>query len=388
MTDDRGHFSIANVPKGSRKFAAQHDVIDALGMSGITASANVTDGAEPVRLVVPSFSKLWAYACGRPAPATDSGMVFGTVHPGAKRFTRATVAVSWVDVAPKGMTVNQTQKILQVDTDSTGGFALCGVPTGAPLTIKAEADSVESGTFDVDPLQSERVMRRDLTITSRNGVAISGRVISDSTGAPIAGADVILDELYQSARTSPTGEFLLPGVPAGTHLLRIRRPGFTELSARFDVEDTDLRTPDLIVPRVSDSDAPIVATRASISPEQLMPIFTAARQAGKGYFVTRDQLDASQGRPVPELMQQWPGVKVVRSRDGHYALMTQREKGVLSALCRVPAFVNDGLEPEFDINDFQAQQLEAIAYYPAGMVPKEYDIVKSKCGVLTVITRR
>jgi hypothetical protein len=68
--------------------------------------------------------------------------------------------------------------------------------------------------------------------------------------------------------------------------------------------------------------------------------------------------------------------------------MTQREKGVLSALCRVPAFVNDGLEPEFDINDFQAQQLEAIAYYPAGMVPKEYDIVKSKCGVLTVITRR
>src|SRR3954468_13787930 len=150
MTDDKGHFSISNVPKGQRRFVAQHDAIDALGMSGITANANVDDGKDPVRLVVPSFGKLWSLACGRAAPS-DSGFVFGTIRPGAKRFSKATVAVSWVDLVSRGAAVAQNQKMLEVDTDSTGGFAICGVPLENAMTIKAVADSVESGTFDVDP---------------------------------------------------------------------------------------------------------------------------------------------------------------------------------------------------------------------------------------------
>src|SRR4051812_7896466 len=100
MTDDKGRFSIANVPNGQRRFSAQHDVIDALGMSGIVASANVTDGKDPVRLVVPSFGKLWSFACGRPAPS-DSGFIFGTVRPGVNRLTKGTVAVSWVDLVSR-----------------------------------------------------------------------------------------------------------------------------------------------------------------------------------------------------------------------------------------------------------------------------------------------
>jgi hypothetical protein len=385
MTDEQGRFTIANVPKGQRRLAAQHDVIDALGMSGITASTNVTDGKEPVQLVVPSFNRLWSYACGRPVPAGDTGFVFGTVRPGEKRFAKSTVAVSWVEIAPKGIDVRVNQKTLHVDTDSTGGFAVCGVPTGASLSITATADSASSGTFDLDPIQSERVLRRDLTIAGKNP-SVSGRVIADSTGAPIAGADVILDEMYQSARTNLLGEFVLAGVPPGSHLIRVNSQGFADRNGRFDVEAADMRTPDIILPKAGSDPEPTTVTRAQISPDQLLAIFNAARSKGRGYFITRAQFDSFPGRAVPEMMMQWPGVKVVRLR-ASYALMTKRT-GPMSPVCQVLAFVNDGFEPNFDLNDFQATQLEAIAYYPVGMIPKEYDVVNAKCGVLTVITRR
>src|SRR5690349_11553544 len=78
VTDSAGRFLIENVPAGTYRFAAQHDVIDAIGMSAIGASAKITDGKEMVRLYVPSFNQLWKVVCG-PTPPTDpdSGFVFG-----------------------------------------------------------------------------------------------------------------------------------------------------------------------------------------------------------------------------------------------------------------------------------------------------------------------
>jgi len=388
MTDDRGRFTIANVPAGQRRFVAQHDVIDALGLSGITANANVTDGKDPVRLTVPSFDKLWSFACGRPA-SSDSGFIFGSVRRGAKPFKKATVAVSWVDLVSRGVAVAQNQKMLEVDTDSTGEYAICGVPLENPLTIKAIADSAESGTFDIDPIQADRVMRRDLKITAKKGVLVTGRVVVDSANAPLVQADVVIEDLNQTVKTNDRGEFGFEGVPAGSHVFRVRRVGFAEQSARIDVEDDDVRAPDIVVSKVTKLDSTVVTAKA-IPHDQAMEIFETTRKLGLGKFMTRLALDSLQGRPLTDVIGQWNGLQVIRTRDGHYLLLSKRgQQSAMGGSCRVATFVNGVIDRNFDLSDFQPDQIEAIAYYPGGAsVPKEYSILNTNCGVLTVITRR
>lgn len=76
--------------------------------------------------------------------------------------------------------------------------------------------------------------------------SVRGRVSSDGTKAYLQGADVAITELRLSAYTDREGEFLLVGVPVGTHQLRVNYTGFTTrtvavavspgATARLDVE--------------------------------------------------------------------------------------------------------------------------------------------------------
>src|SRR4051812_36406591 len=62
FSDATGNFTIDSVAPGSYRFVMQHDVLDSIGMSGVTARATVSDGALPVMIFVPSFETLWKAA--------------------------------------------------------------------------------------------------------------------------------------------------------------------------------------------------------------------------------------------------------------------------------------------------------------------------------------
>ncbi|HEY9229189.1 MAG TPA: carboxypeptidase-like regulatory domain-containing protein, partial [Gemmatimonadaceae bacterium] len=57
-------------------------------------------------------------------------------------------------------------------------------------------------------------------------------VIRDSTGAAIAGADVILTGTTRATRSDDAGRFTLPGVTPGAYRVWFRRLGYS--SAQFD----------------------------------------------------------------------------------------------------------------------------------------------------------
>jgi hypothetical protein len=169
----------------------------------------------------------------------------------------------------------------------------------------------------------------------------------------------------------------------------VRRVGFSEQSARIDVEDDDVRAPDIVVSKVTTLDSTVVTAKA-IPHDQAMAIFETTRKLGLGKFMTRSSLDSLQGRPLTDVIGQWNGLNVIRTRDGHYLLLSKRgQQSAMGSNCRVATFVNGVVDRNFDLSDFQPDQLEAIAYYPGGAsVPKEYSILNTNCGVLTVITRR
>jgi hypothetical protein len=176
VSDSMGRFVLPAVPRGTHRVIMQHDVLDAIGIPGAGAQVVVTGERDSVVIVVPSLSTLWRAACGTVAPASaDSGFVFGSVLHGSQAVPGATVAASWIDLyVDSTKAVRQKQKLMEVETDSSGTFALCGVPTSTGLSLRATIGNYGSVWIDVPPLDKERIARRDLAIIGL-GTAVSAR---------------------------------------------------------------------------------------------------------------------------------------------------------------------------------------------------------------------
>ena len=56
VTDRRGRFEIDSLLPGSHTFTMHHDALDSLGLTGVSARVEVTDGRSEIRLSVPSLA--------------------------------------------------------------------------------------------------------------------------------------------------------------------------------------------------------------------------------------------------------------------------------------------------------------------------------------------
>ena len=89
---------------------------------------------------------------------------------------------------------------------------------------------------------------------------LQGRVVDD-TGAPIAGATVVITSVGYSVRSDSSGTFLLAGTPGSTMHLIVRAPGFRQDTATVTLargrpvaRDFILRTTDYVPPEANPSD--------------------------------------------------------------------------------------------------------------------------------------
>jgi hypothetical protein len=166
VSDSVGRFILAAVPRGTHRVVMQHDVLDAIGMSAAGARAVVTGQGDSVIVAVPSYATLWRAACGgAPPSSTDSGFVYGTVLSRGQPVPKATVAASWIDLYQDSTkAVRQKQMLMEVEADSTGTYALCGVPTTTGLSVRATINNYVSVWSELLPLDKERIARKDLVI--------------------------------------------------------------------------------------------------------------------------------------------------------------------------------------------------------------------------------
>jgi hypothetical protein len=166
VSDSLGRFVLAAVPRGTHRVVMQHDVLDAIGMSAAGARAVVTGRGDSVIVAVPSYPTLWRTACGGTPPAsTDSGFVYGTVMSRGQAVPGATVSASWIDLFQDSTkAVRQKQMLMEVEADSTGTYALCGVPTTTGLSVRATINNYASVWAELLPLDKERIARKDISI--------------------------------------------------------------------------------------------------------------------------------------------------------------------------------------------------------------------------------
>jgi hypothetical protein len=133
------------------------------------------------------------------------------------------------------------------------------------------------------------------------------------TGQALQGAEVVFPELGRSARTDGLGEARLPGIPVGSHRIRVRFIGYAaaDTTLQFEADTTG------IVFRLERTAVKMDAVEVKADGPSRLRDFETRRLQGMGKFLTADQLAKEANREFGMVaMTRFPGLQVVHDGDG------------------------------------------------------------------------
>jgi hypothetical protein len=438
--DSLGRFQFDDVKPGKYRILAQHDVVDALGLGAVGTMITVDGRRSDIIVAIPSFATLWRAACGKAPPSSlDSGFVFGTAKGG--RGT-GKVEASWVDLdINKATGLSQKGWKLETKSDSSGNYALCGVPTTTGLSVRAVDDHGESGWVDVLPLSGARIARRDLQLAARNdttrrlaSASLRGRVLADSSRQPIPGADISIPELGLSVSANQAGDYVINDVAPGTRTVTVKRIGYAPLDRRVEFVPGKTIEETVTLQRIVVLDSMNVTARTRPIDEP-MRVFEENRKRGFGTFVTRTELDTKwRGMNLGSVMSQVQGLAILRGHGGESWVLAKRQPARPKCLSSVTSFAKKGetydarliacaraagfyvpdegenamgliigcyalvymdtkpmnpMKDPFDLSTIPVEQIEAVEWYSGvTQTPMEYTRFRTNCGVLVIHSRR
>jgi hypothetical protein len=230
-----------------------------------------------------------------------------------------------------------------------------------------------------------------------------GTVVADSSSAPVAGAEVLVEALRRSARVSEEGTFVLRALPAGVHVVTVRGVGFEPLVARVRAtgQPGDTVAADFALARRAVTLARVdvkAATTAARGAER-----TRARQNG-GAFVDRETLARSEQSTLSEVLRRVPGLNVQRiftPRGTINALASSRGGGPGSLRAQqavkwcyfqiyldgVRVYTPDMGDPP-DLDTFRPADYDAIEIYRGlAETPPAYGGTGAACGTVLLWSR-
>jgi hypothetical protein len=167
VTDREGRFAMLDVTPGRYRLSFTHPRFDTLGIVGPVVEVQASNAAEH-HLTMPNEDEIARSACSASA-ADPSGppatLVYGYVRDGSSPAVvpDATVTVAWRVSLPRGPTVGVRNEALEVQSDETGRYQLCGVPRDTQLTVRATRGTRRATEERVDALVSA-VTRFDIDL--------------------------------------------------------------------------------------------------------------------------------------------------------------------------------------------------------------------------------
>jgi hypothetical protein len=382
VTDARGRFRIDSLSTGTYTFAMQHDVLDSIGFSGRSVRVAVGATTQSVTLAVPSFATLWRGLCGGPPPK-DSGIVYGSVRDlSDKLVPGASVGVTWQHVSvARRQGIDWKDMGGQTVADSTGRYALCGVPVDVALHLAAASGPLKSGVVDLTPL-TLRVARRDFRLAADSGAAAeSGTVIGSLTGdgGIVRGAIVSIAGVPE-VRSDDSGRFVLRDVPAGTRQIEARAIGAAPVTAVVDVKPRETTTVTLSMGRVQTL-AEVNVTARTFAQVQLRDLLER-RESGLGYF--RDSLVFQNQLTPASAYDGVPSLQVKRLVGNRFKFVNTR-----GITCENIAVWLDKVHVDEDV--LSSTRPEEIAAYEVYLsfsnTPAQFQS-RGTCGAVVVWTKR
>lgn len=413
-TDTLGRFEFSAVAPGTYLLGFQHVAVDSLGLGSPLQRIDVrTASTVRASMAVPSMRAIIRTVCQR-AEAKDSlAVLLGSVRHSRSDspLPGAFVSLRWGEVIlDRDGGMQRTTPIVDVFANDEGWFTAC-VPGGVPMTVRATNGTDLSGNVEVG-VQAHTVLRRDIyvgaaiaeerpadtTATGRpreariveRGTGELRGVIRNLTGRPIEGARVSLLSGTGETRTNVDGEFLLQGLPYGSHTIEARAIGYVPGQAIADIVEF---RPEVTLMVLVEVDAYLMDTVRIAAARQLDAAvragFERRRRSGTGYFLDETLLDTLKVNSFKELMRRVPGARFTR---GNTLADTWKEHleftSGQSGACTPSVYLNgarlvDGADLDEMIHPASVRRIEA--YHRGVAVPAEF-ASNQTCGVLVVWT--
>jgi hypothetical protein len=138
--------------------------------------------------------------------------------------------------------------------------------------------------------------------------------VSDgATGQALRGAEIIFPELGRTSRTDGLGEAHMPGIPTGSHRIRVRYLGYTAADTMLPFQGDTTG----IVFRLERTAVKMDAVEVKATGPSRLREFEQRRLVGLGKFLTVDQLDKEGNRDFGIVaMSRFPGLRVEHDGDG------------------------------------------------------------------------
>ncbi|MEP7381601.1 MAG: carboxypeptidase regulatory-like domain-containing protein [Gemmatimonadota bacterium] len=408
MTDVAGAFSFDSLESGRYLLGFYHPLLDSLGLTSPTSVIDVrTSGDLRVPLSTPSAHTIRVNHCGPESDRDSTGVLIGYVRSATDAMgrARATVKVSWSEIVIASDGIRREVPSISGETSQAGGIALCGLPMGAEVLVRAWSGSDSSGFAEL-VMPSNGLLRRDLYVgvarretlrsVGNDSVAVETSLLrGDGTlrgevrrpdGRALAGARIVFWETGIEATSGANGAYQMRDLPVGTYTVEARALGFLPQRRAVDILATGETVANLTLESfVTYLDTVKVRARRVFSSRAIQE-FEQRRKAGFGHFFDEDDINKRNPFFVGDLLRVTPGVRVVPGQFGNRILM--RGSG-LQATC-VPTVFLDGSRVFNNDGDLDAlvnvQDLRAMEVYTHGSsVPAQFQNLDG-CGSLVLWT--
>jgi hypothetical protein len=396
-TDSLGRFTIDNLAPGTYQVGVFHPLLESLGITLATQPFAIgPDSAGVVNLAVPSVPTLVRRYCGNEQASTAPGALAGRVldPDDDEPIPAAKVSLAWTEIfISKTTGVVRTPHELHAETNSSGFFKVCGLPSDLDGTLQVIHGDNTTPEIPI-AMNGALLAFQSVAIPARgsprkDGI-VTGRVLSP-LGKPVASARVEIPMSGVSVTTRDDGSFRLIGVLTGTQMLVARSLSYATAAEAINV--TSREPLDVIVTltdKVNILDPVLVTARRNDALDKLG--FTKRKRASGGYFFTREDIDKRRPNNVTDLLKNLPMVTVRSQRGG---TLVRGRTGITSVYTPTGSCVRvfvDGFEwrdmGPGDLDMFvNPDDVIGMEVYRAGEAPNQFSVLGPGCAAIVLWTQ-
>lgn len=238
--------------------------------------------------------------------------------------------------------------------------------------------------------------------------ALVGIVLDDSTGAPLVGAEIVLEASRRAILSGTTGRFSLGGLSPGLRAVLFRMPGYAPLRVSLQLQLNDTTRYEARLrrtgPQQLDS-VTVIGRPSTVGVGVGREAFEARRARGFGVFIDSTLLRRSEHRRVADILWGLQGVRMIRGSRGE--MFATNGRGATSIIrgaaygradyCYMTVLLDgnllyrsEGRQKLVDFSrDILVSELDAVEVYRSSAeVPGEYSGSSGACGVILLWSRR
>ncbi|HKW42035.1 MAG TPA: carboxypeptidase regulatory-like domain-containing protein [Gemmatimonadales bacterium] len=215
--------------------------------------------------------------------------------------------------------------------------------------------------------------------------SITGQLINRQSREPVGGARIGLLGVGAESASDSTGRFTHAGLASGTYVLQVRAIGYTATSWIIELGEGEVHSDVYELDPLPVLLDPLRVTQRQSFGEARRAEFERRRAAGRGYFVTEEQIARENPRSLGDLFRHVPGVRM--QCRGSMAGCTVR-------MARAPR----ECKPDFIVDGFEASNSTSLDMPTIGIIgieiyrtlsetPVQFLRTDNQCGTIVIWTQ-